>query len=116
MPSVKKYRVTPLAFDQKLVEQVMRRRTDGESLAVIATALKITAGKAAMAELLGTVEAVQIEDAAKLARAVAKSRKEGRSWGWLAARFRITEGSAKAAFVAATGQAADTLDFRKKVA
>jgi hypothetical protein len=114
MPSIKKYRVTPLTFDAKLVEQVTRRRTEGDSLSTIAKALKITNGKAAMAELIGTTERVTVDDPAKLARAIVKDRKAGKSWGWLAARYGVTEGTCRAAFTAATGQPFTTLDYRKK--
>jgi hypothetical protein len=115
MPSIKKYKITPLAFDAKLVQEVMRRRTDGDSLGVVAKALKTTAGRVAMAELVGTTERVQVDDPAKLARAVAKDRKAGASWGLLAARYGVTEGTCRAAYEAASGQAANTLDFRKRV-
>lgn len=114
MAAVKKFTITPLQFDTKLVEQVTRRRTEGESITAIAKALKLSTGKAAMAELVGTTERVTIDDPAKLARAVAKARKEGKSWGWLAARFGITEGTARAAYTAATGQHWNTLDYRRK--
>jgi hypothetical protein len=114
MPSVKKYKITPLAFDAKLVEQVMRRRTDGESLHDIAHVLKVSPGKAAMAELVGTTDRVEIDDPSKLARAVARDRKKGASWGLLAARYGVTEGTCRAAFVAATGQPFASIDYRKK--
>jgi hypothetical protein len=114
MPAVKEYKVTPLKFDQNLVDLVTRRRTDGESIATIAKALKLSAGKTAMLELIGTVEATAIDDAPKLARAVAKARREGKSWGWLAARFRVTEGTCRAAYTAATGQHWNSLDYRRK--
>jgi hypothetical protein len=116
MPSVKKYKITPLRFDAKLVEQVMRRRTDGESVTDIAHVLKVSPGKVAMAELVGTTERVQIDDPARLARAITKDRKAGKSWGWLAARYGVTEGTCRAAYEAATGQPANTLDYRKNVA
>jgi hypothetical protein len=108
-----KYKVTPLAFDAKLVEQVIRRRADGESLGAIAKALKTTPGKVAMAELVGTTTRQAIDDPAKLARAVAKDRKAGASWGLLAARYGVTEGTARAAFTAATGKPFSALDYRK---
>jgi hypothetical protein len=114
MASVKKYTVTPLAFDQKLADLVTRRRTDGESLGAISKALKVSAGKAAMAELVGTTERVAIDDPAKLARAVVKDRKAGRSWGWLAARYGVTEGTCRAAFTAATNQPFTSIDYRRK--
>lgn len=109
-----KYNVTPLKFDTKLVEQVIRRRADGESLGTIAKALKTTPGKVAMAELVGTTTRQAIEDPAKLARAVAKDRKAGASWGLLAARYGVTEGTCRAAFTAATGQPFSALDYRRK--
>ncbi len=114
MPAVKEYTITPLKFSLTLAEEVTRRRTDGESIAAIAKALKMSNGKTAMAELVGTTERVAIEDPAKLARAVTKDRKAGRSWGWLAARYGVTEGTCRAAFTAATGQAFTTLDYRRK--
>lgn len=114
MPSVKKFTITPLQFDQNLADEVTRRRTDGQSLNTIAKALKVSAGKAAMAELVGTTERVTHDDAAKLARAVVKERKAGRSWGYLAARFGVTEGTARAAFEAATGQPFTSIDYRRK--
>lgn len=113
MPTVKQYKVTPLKFDQNIVDLVTRRRTDGESISAIAKSLKLSAGKAAMAELIGTTERVTIDDPAKLARAVAKARKEGKSWGWLAARFGVTEGTARAAYESATGEPFTTLDYRR---
>jgi predicted transcriptional regulator len=116
MPNIKKFHVTPLSFDQKLVEQVIRRRTNGDSLGTIAKALNVTNGKAAMAELIGTTERVTIDDPAKLARAIAKDRKAGKSWGWLAARYGVTEGTTRAAFTAATGQPFASIDYRKKTA
>ena len=80
----------------------------------IAAALKVTPGKAAMAELVATVERVQLHDEpAKLARALAKDRKAGRSWGWLAARYGVTESCARAAYTAATGKAWNELDYRR---
>lgn len=114
MATVKKFTVTPLTFEAKLVEQVLSRRERGESISAIATALKTSPGRVAMAELVGTTDRVVIEDPAKLARTVAKDRKAGRSWGWLAARYGVTEGTARAAFTAATGQAWNSLDYRRK--
>lgn len=111
-----KYKLTPLKFDTKLVEQVIRRRADGESLGTIAKALKTTPGKVAMAELVGTTERVVIDDPAKLARAVAKDRKAGASWGLLAARYGVTEGCARRAYEAGTGEPFSSLDYRKAVA
>jgi hypothetical protein len=113
MPSVKQYRITPLKFDTKLAEDVTRRRSDGESIAVIAESLKLGAGKVAMAELVGTTERVTIDDPAKLARAVVKERKAGKSWGYLAARYGCTEGTMRAAFTAASGQPWNSLDYRR---
>lgn len=114
MPSIKKYHRTPLEFDAKLVERIMRRRTDGESLVVIATALKTTTGRVAMAELVGTTKRVTIDDDAKLARAIAKDRKAGKSWGWLAARYGVTEATCQRAYTAATGKPHGSLDHRRK--
>src|ERR1700686_2775423 len=114
MPAVKKFTITPLKFDAKLTQEVTRRRTDGESIAAIAKALKVGAGKAAMAELVGTTERVTIDDPAKLARAITKDRKAGKSWGYLAARYGITEGTCRAAFTAATAQPWNSLDYRRK--
>jgi hypothetical protein len=113
MPTVKEFTVTPLKFDTKLAEQVTRRRTDGESISAIAKSLKLSTGKAAMAELVGTTERVTIDDPAKLARAITKDRKAGKSWGWLAARYGVTEGTCRAAYTAATGQDWNTLDYRR---
>lgn len=116
MATVKNYTVTPLKFDEALVEKVMRRRTNGESVAAIAKALGMSTGKAAMAELVGTTERVQHDDPAKLARAIVKDRKAGRSWGWLAARYGVTEGTCRAAYEAATGQPFSSIDYRRKAA
>lgn len=116
MATVKKFTVTPLKFDAKLVEQVTRRRTDGESVSTIAKALKTSAGKVAMAELVGTTERVTLDDPAKLARAIVKDRKAGKSWGYLAARYGVTEGTCRAAFTAATGQPWNSIDYRSKKA
>lgn len=114
MPAVKKFTVRPLKFDTKLVEDVMRRRADGDSITVIAKALKLSNGKVAMAELVGTTERVTVDDPAKLARAITKDRKAGKSWGWLAARYGVTEGTCRAAFVAATSQPFTSIDYRRK--
>lgn len=114
MPAVKKFTVTPLKFDGKLVEDVMRRRGDGDSISTIAKALKLSNGKVAMAELVGTTERVTVDDPAKLARAITKDRKAGKSWGWLAARYGVTEGTCRAAFVAATSQPFTSIDYRRK--
>jgi hypothetical protein len=116
MATVKEYTNTPLKFDAKLVEQVTRRRTNGDSLGTIAKALKVSTGKAAMAELVGTTERVTHDDPAKLARAIVKDRKAGKSWGYLSARYGVTEGTARAAFTAATGQPWNSIDYRKKTA
>jgi len=110
------YKVKELKFDAKLVEQVAKRRAGGESLATIAKALKVTTGKAAMAELVATTPRVAVADPAKLARAVAKDRKAGASWGLLAARYGITEGTCRAAYTAASGQPWTSLDYRRKKA
>ncbi len=114
MPAVKKFKITPLKFDTKLAQDVTRRRTDGQSVAEIAKALKLGAGKVAMAELVGTTERVIITDSPKLARAIAKDRKAGKSWGYLAARYGVTEGTCRAAFVAATSQPFTSIDYRRK--
>lgn len=111
---VKDYKVRQLTFDDKLVKQVMGRRAKGEPIAKIAKALKVGAGKAAMAELIGTTERVTIDDPAKLARAIAKDRKAGASWGKLAAKFGVTEGTTRAAFEAATGKPFASIDYSKK--
>ena len=116
MAAVKQFTVTPLTFDAKLVEQVTRRATEGEAISAIAKALKVSPGKAAMAQLVGTTERVAIDDPAKLARVMAKDRKAGASWGLLAARYGVTEGTARAAFTAATGQPFSSLDYRQKAA
>lgn len=113
MPAVKKFTVTPLKFNLSLAEQVTRRRTDGESISAIAKSLNLSTGKAAMAELVGTVEVVKISDPAKLARAIVKDRKAGKSWGWLSAKFAVTEGTCRAAYTAATGEHWNTLDYRR---
>lgn len=114
MPAVKKFTITPLKFDAKLAQEVMRRRTDGESIAEVAKALKLGAGKTAFAELIATTERVQVDDPAKLARAITKDRKAGKSWGYLAARYGVTEGTARAAFTAASGQPFTSIDYRRK--
>jgi hypothetical protein len=114
MATVKQYKVTALKFDAKLVEQVLKRRADGESISAIAKVLKVSTGKAAMAELVGTTERVTIAEPDKLARAIVKDRKAGKSWGWLSARYGVTEGTARAAYEAATGQPFTALDYRRK--
>ncbi len=114
MPAVKKFTITPLKFDQNLVEQVTHRRADGENIATIATALKMGAGKVAFAELIATTTRVTITDPAKLARTISKDRHNGKSWGWLAARYGVTEGTCRAAFVAASGQPFTSIDYRRK--
>lgn len=111
---VKDYTVRPLTFDDKLVKQVMDRVAKDEPIADIAKALKIGAGKAAMAVMVGTEERVVIEDPAKLAQAIAKDRKAGASWGLLAARYGVTEGTTRAAFEAMTGKSYTAIDYRKK--
>lgn len=113
MATVKKFTNTPLKFDAKLADEVTRRREDGESISAIAKALKLSAGKVAMAELVGTTERVTVDDPAKLARAIAKDRKAGKSWGYLAARYGVTEGTCRAAYTAATGQPYTALDYRR---
>jgi hypothetical protein len=114
MPAVKKFTITPLKFDAKLAEEVTSRRAGGESISAIAKALKLSAGKTAMAELVGTTERVAIDDPAKLARAIAKDRRGAASWGLLAARYGVTEGTCRAAFTAATGQPWNSLDYRRQ--
>jgi hypothetical protein len=111
---VKDYKVRPLKFDDALVKKVMDRRAKGEPVAKIAKALKVGAGRAAMAELIGTNERKTIEDPAALAKAIVKDRKAGASWGLLAARYGVTEGTTRAAYEAATGQPFTAIDFRKK--
>jgi hypothetical protein len=113
MATVKEYTVTPLKFSLSLAEQVTRRRTEGESISAIAKSLKLSPGKAAMAELVGTVEVVKIDDPSKLARAVVKDRRGGKSWGWLSARYAVSESTARRAYEAATGEAFSTLDYRR---
>jgi hypothetical protein len=114
MPAVKKFTITPLKFDTKLAEAVTKRRAGGESITTIAKALNLSAGKTAMAELVGTTERVTHDDPAKLARAIVKDRKAGKSWGYLAARYGVTEGTCRAAYTAATGQPYTALDYRRK--
>jgi hypothetical protein len=110
------YKIRPLTFDPALVKQVMARRKKDEPIAAISKALKIGAGRAAMAAMLGTTKRVNIDDPTKLAKAIVKDRKAGASWGLLAARYQITEGTAKAAYEAATGEPFASLDYRKKAA
>jgi hypothetical protein len=114
MPTVKKYTITPLKFDENLATTVRLRREGGESISTIAKDLKMSPGKTAMAELVGTTERVQVDDPAKLARAITKERKAGKSWGYLAARYGVTEGTCRAAYTAATGQPYSALDYRRK--
>jgi hypothetical protein len=111
---MKDYTIRPLTFDDKLVKAVMARRKKGEPVAKIAKALKVGAGKVAMAELIGTTERKSITDPAKLAKAIAKDRKAGASWGKLAAIYGVTEGTTRAAYEAATGKPFTALDYRKK--
>lgn len=113
---VKEYKVTPLKFDDKLVKAVMDRIAKDEPIAAIAKDLKIGAGKAAMAVLVGTTERKEISDPAALARAIVKDRKAKASWGLLAARYGVTEGTTRAAFEAATGKPFSTIDYRSKEA
>jgi hypothetical protein len=98
----------------KLVKAVMARRKKGESIVAIAKDLKVGAGRAAMAELIGTNKRVEIDDPAKLARAIVKDRKAGASWGLLAARYGVTEGTARAGYEAATGEPFTKIDYRRK--
>jgi hypothetical protein len=111
---MKDYTVRTLSFDPELVKKVMARRKKGESIATIAQALKVGAGKAAMAELIGTSKRVNIADPAKLAKAIVKDRMAGASWGKLAAVYGVTEGTARAAYEAAAGEPFTSLDFRRK--
>jgi hypothetical protein len=113
MASVKKYTITPLKFDQKLVDDVMHRRARGESIAKIAKALNMGLGKTAMQEIIGTSEHTHIDDPAKLARAITKDRKAGKGWAQLAARYGVTEGTVRAAYTAATGRPWNELDYRR---
>lgn len=110
---IKDYRVRPLNFDDKLVKAVKARRKKGESVAAIAKALKVGAGKAAMAELIATNKRVHITDPADLARAITKDREAGASWGKLAAVYGVTETTTRDAYEAATGDAPTSLDFRR---
>jgi hypothetical protein len=114
MSKVKEYKVRPLTFDEKLVKQVMDRRAKDEPIVKIAKALKVSTGRAAMAELIGTHERVVIEDPAALAKAIVKDRKGGASWGLLAAVYGVTEGTTRAAFEAMTNQSYTALDYRTK--
>lgn len=116
MSKVKDYKVRPLKFDEALVKKVMARREKGESVAVIAKALKVGAGKVGMAELIGTNERKTLDDPAALARAIAKGRKAGASWGLLAARYGVTEGTTRSAYEAATGKPFTSIDYRTKEA
>lgn len=111
---VKDYQVRPLTVDEKLVKQVMDRIAKDEPIAAIAKDLKVGAGKAAMAVMLGTEERKQIDDPAALARAIVKDRKGGASWGLLAARYGVTEGTTRAAFEAVTNQPYSAIDYRTK--
>ncbi len=109
---VQQYPVRPLTFDPELAAQVTARRQKGEALAAIAKDLGMTAGKAAMAELVATTERKELADPAALARAVVKDRKAGASWGLLAARYGVTEGTARKAYEAAAGQPFSSIDHR----
>lgn len=111
---IPEYPVRPLTFDADLAKRVTARRQEGESLAAVAEALGMAPGKAAMAELVGTIERVVPASPEALARAVVKDRKAGASWGLLAARYGVTEGTARAAYEAATGQPFQTIDHRTK--
>lgn len=111
---VQEFTVRPLKFDAKLAQKVTERRASGEALAKIAANLKVSTGKAAMAELVGTTEQVEHDDPSKLARAIVKDRKGGASWGLLAARYGVTEGTARAAYEAASGESFKALDYRKR--
>jgi hypothetical protein len=115
MAAVKKFTITPLKFDAKLAQEVTSRRAGGESISVIAKSLKLSAGKTAMAELVGTTERWDDtnKSEAEMARAITKDRKAGKSWGWLAARYGVTEGTCRAAYTAATGQPYTALDYRR---
>jgi hypothetical protein len=114
---VDEFKVRPLSFPEALVSKVAKRREAGESVADVAKALKVGAGKAAMAELIATEKRVTQDDPAKLARAIAKDRAAGASWGKLSARYGVTEGTCRAAYTAATGepwQASAGNDLRKR--
>lgn len=113
---VKDYTVRPLSFDEALVKKVMARRKKGEAIPKVAKALKIGAGKAGMAELIGTNERKTVDDPAALARAIVKDRKAGASWGLLAARYGVTEGTTRSAYEAATGKPFTSIDYRSKEA
>lgn len=110
---ITEFKVRPLNFDGKLVKAVLARRKKGESLSAVAKALKIGQGKAAMAELLGKVERIDITDPTELAKAVVKDRRSGSSWGVLAARYNVTEGTARAAYEAAAHEPSEALDLRR---
>lgn len=112
--NVKDYKVRTLKFDDELVKKVITRRKKGEPVAKVAKALKVGAGKAGMAELIGTNERKTIDDPAKLAKAIVKDRKAGASWGLLAARYGVTEGTTRAAYEAATGEPFTSIDYRRK--
>lgn len=111
---MKTYTVRPLKFDDKLVVEVTKRRKAGDSIAKVATALKVGAGRAALAELIGANKRVTLTDPAQLAKAITKDRKAGASWGLLSARYGVTEGTARAAYEAATGQPFTSIDLRAK--
>jgi hypothetical protein len=102
MPTVKKFTITPLKFDDKLVKEVTKRRAGGESVSAIAKALNTSPGRVAMAELVGEAKLIPdvrenlLSDPVKLARGIAKDRRSGKSWGWLAARYGVTEGTCRA--------------------
>lgn len=116
MAAVKQYKVTPLKFDQNVVDLATRRKTDGDCIAVIAKALKMPTGKAAMAVIIGTTELAPEnvrEDPAKLARALVKDREAGMSWPKLAARYGIGESTTHVAYEAATGKSYKETDYRK---
>ncbi len=114
MSKVKEYAVRPLKFDEKLVKQVMDRIAKDEPIAAIAKDLKIGAGKAAMAVMLGTEERKTIDDPAKLAAAIVKDRKAKASWGAAVRALRRDRGTCRAAFEAMTGKSFTTLDYRTK--
>ena len=100
---MKKYRITPLSFDAKLVEALRAR--NGESVSAMAKKLKDVDlwARPPMAELLASVGSASTSTTHERARAIVKDRRSGKS-GSVAARYGVTEGTARAAFTAATGE------------
>lgn len=111
---MKTYTVRTLKVDDKLVKAVMGRRKKGESIGETAKALKVSTGKAAMAEMIGTEKRRTITDPVDLAKAIAEDRWAGASWGRLAARYGVTEATARAAYEAATGEPFSAIDYRRQ--